>query len=95
LTAVFVEENLARVSLFACSDKAAAAIADEARSLADPEAALSWDTVMTIARDDTNATVTVRMRYRYEGERAASAQEQWTFGLVDQDGWRVCTIAGP
>lgn len=92
LTAVFVEEDLARVGLFVCEDLDAAEASAQARNLVDPDAVPSWDTVVTDERVDGRAQVSIRMRFRYPGELAASGQEQWVFNLIDDDGWRVCSF---
>ena len=80
-----------RAGLFVCPTAATSPI-HVARELVDPEATPSWDSVVITEKLDNQAKVSIRMRYRYSGELAASGQEQWLFELANDDGWRVCAV---
>jgi hypothetical protein len=90
LTAVFVDTDQGRTGLFTCSNWSARTALETVTAAADPNAHISWDTVVTEGQSGGEADVSVRMRFRYAGDVAPSGEQTWRFHVVRDNGWRVC-----
>jgi len=92
MAAVFLQNDTKGVEQFICDRWALDDAVSWTQGLADPEARVSWDTVVTIAESEDDARVTARVRFRYRDDVAPSGEQQWRFDLVDENGWRVCNV---
>jgi hypothetical protein len=92
LTAVFVEEDSARVALFVCPSLKVADAMSRARELVGTDAKPSVGTVVVSNQSVNDATVAVRITLRYPGDFEPSGEENWTFNMSNLDGWRVCSF---
>jgi len=90
--AVFLQDDASTVKQFVCDRWAPGDAITWTRGLADPEAHVSWDTVIAITESEDDARVTARVRFRYRDDVAPSGEQQWRFDLVDENGWRVCNV---
>jgi hypothetical protein len=93
LRAVFVDADPAQVGLYTCASWPGAQALSETRTLADPEAHVSWDTFSVVNQSTSQAVLRARMRFRYPGEVAPSGEKIWEIRLADERGWRVCAVA--
>ena len=90
--AVFLQGDASKVKQFVCDRWAPGDAISWTKALADPEARVSWDTVVAISETEDDARVTARVRFRYHDDVAPSGEQQWRFDLVDENGWRVCNV---
>lgn len=90
LTAMFVADDPAQISLFLCSDWTAEEATDSVKGQMDPTAKVSWGSMATVDLSDKRATVEVRMLFRYPEDVTPSGERYWTFEAVNDGGWRVC-----
>jgi len=89
---VFLQGDASKVKQFVCDRWAPGDAISWTKALADPEARVSWDTVVAISETEDDARVTARVRFRYHDDVAPSGEQQWRFDLVDENGWRVCNV---
>ncbi|WP_344080865.1 hypothetical protein [Luedemannella helvata] len=90
LTAMFVEEDAAKVGLFICSDWTAEEATSAVKGQMDSEARVSWGSMTTAETSGDRAQVEVRMLFRYPEDVTPSGQRYWTFDVINASGWRVC-----
>jgi len=92
LTAIFVEEDNARIALFLCTGIRPVEISQHAHELVGQDAKPSWENLVTEMQSSNTAAVTVRITLRYPGDLEPSGDTHWQFRLNLQDGWRVCSF---
>lgn len=61
------------------------------RGRAGPGATYQWSAIVEQSRTRQQAQVTAELAVKYPGQALPSSMQRWRFGLVNDDGWRVCT----
>jgi hypothetical protein len=98
LRALFVERNDVQAELYTCGNKEALGPIED--FLADVKAreqqhsisiVVSWGS-LTVEGSGERATVTTDVS-RTISDGSESDHQTWRFGLIDEDGWRVCSAA--
>lgn len=61
----------------------------------DVKVSVSWGPLPVTAVDQTHKSVAASLTISgaSNGDTISRRTDQWTFGVVDEDGWRVCTAA--
>lgn len=93
LGAVLRDKDVARTSLFVCSEWSPEAALAEASVTTNPQTSVSWeDMIATVSGEMATVSVRVILRIPVEGG-AHRRSEVWTVRLSNEDGWRVCGLS--
>jgi len=94
LSAIFTKQDEKAAERYVCAKQrdadAVQQLIDEAAQYRQAGSKVSWSTPRQTARHGDDATVTAVLRLRRTAGR--TDEQTWRFGVVEEHGWRVCSI---
>ena len=92
LTAVFADDepDLAQVGAVICDDWDPAAAVQRTTSTIRANSHVSWQDIIRLSSEEGRVVVEATITVTPIGDEDPSDAQGWAFGVVDEDGWRVC-----
>ena len=90
LMAVFSNGTPEKVAADVCSSWDPQQAIDRTKAQVPDGARVSWDNIRTLTQGNGRAVARARLGLIPFQDAEPSDYVQWTFNLVDEDGWRVC-----
>jgi hypothetical protein len=90
LSAVFVANSSERLDGLVCGNWDADDALRRTTNQVGTGTRVSWYEIRVVSSDERRATLSAHIGLRFQDDVRPSADQQWHFTLVNENGWRVC-----
>jgi hypothetical protein len=90
LAAVFVANSSEQLDGLVCGNWDVDDAMRRTTNQVGTETRISWYEIQIVTSDEHRATLSAHLGLRFQDDVRPSADQQWHFTLVNEDGWRVC-----